>query len=54
MSTDALSLLTGRDVFTTGIIISRKPYYINSASREQRRIANKIALKTHHEIEYRG
>ena len=54
MSTDALSLLTGRDVFTTGIIISRKPYYINSASREPRRIAYKLAFKTPHVIDYRG
>lgn len=54
MSTDALSLLTGKDVFTKGKIIFRKPYYIKNRNGEPRRIGYKLAISTNHSIEFRG
>jgi len=54
MSTDALSLLTSRDIFTTGRIISRKPYYIKDRQGKPRRIGYKLAILTPHTIEYQG
>lgn len=53
MSSTTASLLTGRDIFTTGRIIFKKPWYINWNGM-QRRIGYKLAIQTPHHANYRG
>ena len=54
MSTDALSLLSRRDIFAIGVIVSRKPYYIKNRQGQLRRVGYKLAIKTPYTYSYMG